>query len=270
MLPNFIIIGAAKSGTTSLFYQLKNHPDIFMPHRKELDFFVDHQKVGNWDKGQEYYEQLFAGWQGEKAVGEASPRYTKSPILKGVPERMARIIPQVKLIYILRNPIDQIWSYYNHTIYHTKKQMSFESMLKKNSILMASANYPHQLKNYLSFFPKDQILLLLFEDYILDSQKTVGKICRFLDIDDQIESYTDRIHNRTKVRKSPRWPALMPYLSKYSSEEKLSWLNFLLMKRLGQKSMKKETRIMLLEKFKDQRLELASLTDLDLSKWKQK
>lgn len=106
MLPNFLIVGAARAGTTSLYYYLKQHPDVFMSPKKEIDFF-DVDK--NFEKGLDWYERYFEGYTGQKAIGEASPLYM---YLEKVPKRIAKVIPDVKLIFILRNPVDRAYSHY--------------------------------------------------------------------------------------------------------------------------------------------------------------
>ncbi len=106
-LPNLIVIGAGKCGTTSLHYYLSLHPQICMSREKELNFFID---TLNWDKGIHWYKNNFdASFQ---IRGETSPRYTQYPFLQGVPERMFAVVPDAKIIYILRDPIDRIISEY--------------------------------------------------------------------------------------------------------------------------------------------------------------
>ena len=111
MLPNFLICGASKSGTTTLQEVLCTHPDIFMPKKKrangrEIHFFNNDK---NFAKGIEWYEKQFEGWNGEKAIGEKTPSYLCTPC---VPERIHRFLPDVKLIFILRHPVDT----YNQSI----------------------------------------------------------------------------------------------------------------------------------------------------------
>lgn len=94
-LPNLIVIGAHKGGTTSLHHYLRQHPQIFMSSLKELDFFVDEF---NWPKGIDWYRKQFSSVAPIR--GESSPSYTHFPKLKGVPERIHHLIPDAKLICI--------------------------------------------------------------------------------------------------------------------------------------------------------------------------
>ena len=113
-LPSFLVIGAMKAGTTSLYHYLHAHPQVFMPSIKELDFFV---AGGNWGRGLHWYQKQFAGaGPGAVAVGEASTMYTKYPSVDGVPERIAAHLPEVRLVYVVRDPIDRIRSHYRHRV----------------------------------------------------------------------------------------------------------------------------------------------------------
>jgi Sulfotransferase domain len=112
--PNFIIIGAMKSGTTSLFHYLQAHPQAHMSPLKEVEFFVEER---NWRRGFDWYRAQFAGAHPETiAIGEVSTTYTKYPEFKGVPERIAKHLPDARLIYVLRDPIERIRSHYQHRV----------------------------------------------------------------------------------------------------------------------------------------------------------
>src|SRR3712207_3099155 len=100
-----------KCATTSLHYYLNLHPQISMSEKKELDFFV---REKHWDKGVEWYKSNFHGNGETKIYGEASPNYTLHPIFSGVPERMYSVVPEAKLIYVVRDPIDRMISHYIH------------------------------------------------------------------------------------------------------------------------------------------------------------
>src|SRR5258708_2921814 len=108
-LPNLIVIGAQKCATSSLHYYLGLHPDIYMSVEKELNFFASHY---NWERGVDWYKASFHSQA--KILGEASPEYTNFPQQPNVADRMAELIPQAKLIYIVRDPIERIISHYVH------------------------------------------------------------------------------------------------------------------------------------------------------------
>ena len=104
-LPNFIIIGAARAGTVSLFHHLREHPEIYLPFVKETDFFYK-----DFDKGLDYYQKSFySGWKDEKAVGDISPWYIYS---EDAAKNIHQTIPEVKIIATLRDPIERTFSDY--------------------------------------------------------------------------------------------------------------------------------------------------------------
>src|SRR5437016_1007207 len=108
-MPSFIVIGAQKAGTTSLDSYLRTHPQVAMSSVKETNFFVEERA---WGKGRRWYEGLFDAAGTATAVGEASPTYSMFPLFAGVPERMARLLPEARLIYLVRDPIERIRSAY--------------------------------------------------------------------------------------------------------------------------------------------------------------
>ena len=109
VLPNLIVIGAERCGTTSLHRYLGAHPEIFMAKSKELDFFVTEL---SWRKGRGWYEKQFRN--GSRVRGESSPSYTAYPVHEGVAERMAALVPDAKLVYLVRDPIERTLSGYHH------------------------------------------------------------------------------------------------------------------------------------------------------------
>jgi len=163
MLPNLIIIGAMKAATSSLHYYLDAHPSVSMSSPKELDYFVA-EGPGTWHRGQQWYESHF---RSTVVRGESSPNYTKRALFPGVPERMHSIIPDVKLIYILRDPIDRMLSHYVHNVSRgAERRPVHEALggdLGQNHYVQCS-RYFEQLSPYLDFFRATNILVLTLED----------------------------------------------------------------------------------------------------------
>lgn len=179
MLPNLIIIGAAKSGTTSLHYYLSLHPQISMSEKKELDFFIGEL---NWNKGIRWYESYFTG---EAAVfGESSPRYTLLPRYRGVAERMHLVVPEARLIYVLRDPVERIISHYTYNRHGATEERPFQSALKEDDRYLCGSKYCMQLEQYLKYYSLSKILIITAEELYQHRTETLQKVFRFLDVDD--------------------------------------------------------------------------------------
>lgn len=203
-LPNFIIIGAAKSGTTTLYQYLDRHPQIFMSNPKEPNFFASDR---NYARGIDWYAELFQTAKADQIVGEASTPYTHQLHLPDVPQRIFQTVPDVKLIYIMRHPVDRAYSQYLQQIkifqsrnYKAdlegfKIPETFEELLARGNQtieaadymeqidVLAASNYQEIINRYLQFFHRDSCLFLLFKDLIHEPAKIVDQICDFLEID---------------------------------------------------------------------------------------
>lgn len=179
MLPNFIIIGAMKSGTSSLYHYLRAHPDISMSNPKELDFFDTHI-----DKGVRWYEKHFP--ENTHARGEASTNYSKYPLISGIPEKMHDLLPDAKLIYLLRDPIDRIVSHFVQSYSERYEHGRMEEALldTENNHFVACSKYYMQLEQYLEFYPADRILVLTSDELRDKRRETLQTIFRFLGVDD--------------------------------------------------------------------------------------
>lgn len=180
-LPNFLIIGAAKAGTTSLYHYLRPHPHVFMPPVKELDFFV---AEGNWRRGLGWYRKQFEG-AGPLAIaiGEASTRYTIYPSLRGVPHRIAMHVPDVRLIYIMRDPIERIRSHYQHRVAAGTERAPIQQAILQNPNYMDCSRYATQIEQYLEFFPRERLLLVTSDQLLHSRRSTIRLVYEFLGID---------------------------------------------------------------------------------------
>jgi len=180
-LPNFIVIGAMKAGTTGLHHYLGLHPQISMSKEKELDFFV--QEL-NWRKGLQWYQSNFSG---EAQVrGESSHNYTCYPHFSGVPERMYALVPQAKLIYLLRDPVERIISQYlqNYTDGRENGEMASAVMEASHSRYISRSKYCMQLEQYWRYYSESQILLLTQEALQAQPRETLRNVFRFLEVDE--------------------------------------------------------------------------------------
>jgi hypothetical protein len=179
-LPNFLIIGAMKSGTTSLYHYLRDHPQVYMASIKELDFFVE---GGNWRRGVNWYRRQFEGAHQAVAIGEASTAYSKYPTVPGVPQKIATHLPDVRLIYVVRDPIDRIRSHYAHLVAVGTERQPIEKAVLENPIYLTCSRYASQIEQYLQYFPRKRLLLVTSDDLWHSRQSTLHRVYAFLDVD---------------------------------------------------------------------------------------
>lgn len=187
-LPNFLVIGAMKSGTTSLYHYLRAHPQIHMPVVKELNFF---NPMRNWRRGVEWYEQQFVGASPETlAIGEASTSYTKYPWVSGVPGRIAKVLGDVRLIYVMRHPVERMRSHYLHNLVTGQEYRPIEQALLCEPMYLNISKYALQLEQYFEYFGEDQLLLIDSRNLRNDRECTLSSVFRFLGVDDRLSAGT--------------------------------------------------------------------------------
>jgi sulfotransferase family protein len=178
MLPTFLLIGAMKSGTTTLYTYLTGHPDVFMPALKEPNFFNDH-----WHRGIGWYERLFAPAGGARACGEASVRYTSYPQDPECPARIARVVPEIRLLFVVRDPLDRIRSHYLHEVAALRESRPLESALRENPIYLDRTRYAMQLERYLAYFPRERLLVVRAEQLFRAPLEVLPRVFGFIGVD---------------------------------------------------------------------------------------
>jgi len=212
-LPNFLIVGAAKCGTTSLYRYLEQHPDVFMPRWKELSLFIgDPYGPLHRVKKPAYYRMVFKKAGREKAVGEASTCYLYDP---DAPRLIQSGLGDIKIIITLRNPVDMAYSLYNHQLRKEGEHLTtFESALRAEAGRLRSARfrktcygwhanyyystrgyYHEQVKRYLDTFGRENVKLFLFDDLAADPAGITREAYRFIGVE---SSFTPeiKIHNQ--------------------------------------------------------------------------
>jgi hypothetical protein len=202
VLPNLIVIGAAKCGTTSLHEYLDEHPQISMSREKELHFFVDRK---NWGRGLAWYESQFDA--DAPVRGESSPGYSAFPLYRGVPERMAETIPQARLVYLVRDPVERIVSHYSHRTVNWPEMGTLEEALADPHLhdwLVTPSRYWLQLEQYLARFPAEQILVVDADELRASRAEVLARIFAFLGVDATFASPEfERTHNAATGRVRP-------------------------------------------------------------------
>lgn len=183
-LPNLVIIGGLKCGTTSLHHYLSLHPEIGMSRPKELNFFVSEI---NWPLGGDWYASRFSA--ADPVRGESSPHYTNEPRFSGVAERMRDLIPETRLVYIVRDPIDRMLSHFLHNVAGGYEQRSLtEALADRESGYVHRGLYAMQLDPYLERFPREQIAIVTREELKAERRGTMRRLFAFLGVDDGFSS----------------------------------------------------------------------------------
>jgi Sulfotransferase family len=217
-IPDFIIAGAMKCGTTSLHYILNSHPHVFVP-RQEIHFFDLDDLIQHPDffffngrrwyypsfskKNREYwdwYSAFFAGANEEQLLGEDSTCYLASEV---APERISNVDKEIKIIIMLRDPADRAYSHYWHLVRTGRATLSFEEtiQIQPGSILTRSL-YEKQVRNYLRFIPRERIYFVIFEEFIRNIDATTRKVCDFLGVDGNLVN----LSQGNSHANAGRWP----------------------------------------------------------------
>jgi hypothetical protein len=196
-LPDFLIIGAQKAGTTALYEYLREHPEITGPSWKEVSFFDRH-----YARGAAWYRGNFPNaLRARGLVGEASPSYIFHPL---APERVAALVPHAKLIALVRNPVDRAFSHYQHEVALGREPLSFEDALAAederlrgeiermlsdatyfshawwNYTYVTRGRYAEQLERWYAAFPRDRLLVLFTEELAQEPGATYRRALEFL------------------------------------------------------------------------------------------
>jgi sulfotransferase family protein len=195
--PTFLIIGGMKCGTTSLHHYLSEHPEIQrLPRMKETNFFSGPPEGIPYPPGSrriehlDEYERLFD--DAYKMRGEASPCYTLYPRRKGVPERIKALLPDAKLIYLVRDPVARAVSQYHFSVSVENEKRSLREALSdvndQYSLYTCPGFYAVQLERYLANFPQKNVLVIDQADLYSERQVTLREIFGFLEVDESFVS----------------------------------------------------------------------------------
>ena len=312
LFPNFLIVGAAKCGTTSLYHHLYLHPDVYMSPIKEPNHFstdIDpaafspeyklHEQIkrlnvheyvnGNMEQqhweayvhDREDYKKLFRFAKNKKAIGEISNSYLFSSVAA---KKIHDEFPEMKIIMVLRNPVDRAYSHYLANVRDGQTTLSFRKELEKDAtkkqkgwgkshVYFESGLYYEQVKRYIDLFPADQRRIFLYDDLKKDTTGLVQQLFLFLGINQQITINEREKHNEAKLPKS-KW--LIRLLTRLGIKRRL----FHLLPQHWQSSVKNSffssapipkmeinDRKWLLEQYKSDIEKLAVLIGRDLSSW---
>jgi hypothetical protein len=291
-IPDFIIIGAAKAGSTSLYRYLTRHPKIFMSVPKEPNYFARDERFG---LGEAWYLSLFQSARSDQLCGEASTNYSNWPLYSDTVARMAELAPGAKLIYLMRHPVDRAYSHYIQLIQNIrtddpdyKFERTFEEHIETDDSVIQSSNYMLQINQYLARYRRDQMLFLLFDDFIPDPQSSLIQVATFLGIDPSFdfmdagsvkeninkdkEAWLVRSRLTAPLKALPGGQFIADHLPLSVRDRIYSWLRQLPRRKLIEADyippkMKPETRARLLEYFKQPNAQLSEFLNRDLGMW---
>jgi hypothetical protein len=295
--PTFIIIGAARAGTTSIYNYLKQHPQVFMSSVKEPNFFAfDREKeVPSRSRGTEdeysikdysAYLDLFQGASPDQAVGEASTRYLTHPLAAG---QIRRFLPHVKLIAVLRDPAERAYSSYLHHVRRNSEPRSFQQALEdeqkggvegliygRNHYVETGFYYRH-LDRFLALFERHRVGIYLYEDLERQGAVFMKRIFAYLGVDDDFIPDMSIRHNVSGVPRNRAVNALLdrnrvgPLLKRFLPDALFEaarkyFLN-VRTRNLEKPALSVEMRRQLTDRYRDDIIKLQDLMDRDLSAW---
>lgn len=178
-LPDFVLVGAQKCGTTALHSYLGCHPDIFMPTWKELNFFRDD---GNYGRGQLWYESFFEHARSDQVKGEASPQYAMAPSSSPVARRMQALLPEAKILYSMRDPFDRMRSAWQQAVAKGRESRPLGTALLHDSRYLDHSRYYYQLSHFLAYYPHSAFCLIDADRLRDDRAAVLRDIFEFLGV----------------------------------------------------------------------------------------
>lgn len=278
MLPNFVVAGTVRSGTTSLARQLGDHPDVFVAAEKEIHFFDRH-----YARGRAWYEEHFSPASGQRAVGEVTPNYLYEPL--AIP-RMAAMLPQARVIVTLRDPIDRAYSQYWMWRAREKEHLSFEDALAAEPDRLAQADdtglnrstygyldrsrYLPQLERMADHVPAERRLIIVHEEFQRDPAEVYAGLCRFLGVADDVRP--DSLRERANAYRDFRSIRVREWTRRLGRHGRAGAELARAAGRLNGRTdpypaMRADTRRELEEQFADHNAALAAWLGRDLAAW---
>lgn len=288
-LPNFLVIGAYKSATTSLHHALRRHPQVYVPERKEPSFFafdgnpeLDHPALPRSVTTLDEYERLFDRAAGKRAVGEVSPEYLANPWACA---RIRERIPDARLVAILRNPVERAFSDYLMYVRDGREPLRHfgEALAQQEAryrrreptgYYLRTGFYARQLRPYLETFGPDQLQVHLYEDLRSQSTDVVARICSFVGADPRLASARLPVRNASAVPRNRAAAALFrsarrlsPSLEGVLPSSLASAARHVVRQSLQSPTLHEKDRQALVEIYRDDVLELQELLGRPLGHW---
>jgi hypothetical protein len=269
--PDFLIVGTMKSGTTSLGYHLGRHESICIP-RGEVHFF---DRDANFRRGPEWYRKtlLRHGTERTRVFGEKTPTYSYQP---NVAARIHGLFPDVKLIWIFREPVSRAYSNYLHAFREGAIRMRFEDAVAREAELIREdiffgylerGRYYKQVERFLELFPRENMHFMVFEEFVRDTRRSLLELFRFIGVSEEGFRYADEPRGKTVL---PRYQPSVWLARRIAGRGALfgaiRWLNTI-GQPAGYPALPEEIRLRLAETFAADNEKLSRLIDRDLSIW---
>jgi Sulfotransferase domain len=202
-LPSFLIIGAMKSATSTLYEQLSRQPGVYLPDLKEPNFFSNDEQ---YSRGVEWYSGLFNDAAASDIVGEASTHYAKLPTYPQTVARMRECLDRPRLIYVMRDPVDRLISQYIHQWSQREIRCSLDKALTRHPELIAYSCYARQLEPFIETYGKTAILPVFFDRLLADRDGELERICRFIGHKGKVEWDEEVSRNNVSADRVRRIP----------------------------------------------------------------
>jgi Sulfotransferase domain len=200
-LPNFLVIGAQRAGTSLLHQILLAHPDVYVPgQRKEVHYFDRY-----FERGVEWYQSYFPASDAAGrylAIGEITPDYLAT---EQAPARIHALLPECRLIAMLRNPVDRVYSWYQHARSSRNERRDFATFLQEEPAALRAGLYHRHLQSYLALFPREFLLVLLYEELLRDPGRELGRLTAFLGADMVWSDPAALLRERVYASEMPRF-----------------------------------------------------------------
>jgi hypothetical protein len=191
-LPNFFVIGAMRSATTTLCDALARHPHVYMSDPKELNFFSSDETFA---RGWDWYRSQFAQTNGKLAIGEGTTNYTKQSLYPRAAERLAKSIPEAKLIYIVRHPLQRILSHWLHLLRMGQVLPTIAEAIKQAPDMLDISLYWKQISAYRRFFSDDRIFVAFVDDLVASPDEVIAHCSKFLGLEPFAEVTRAHVHS---------------------------------------------------------------------------
>ena len=204
-LPDFLIVGAMKSGTTSLYNDLIVQPNVYFPNRKEPHDLLYPSVLES--RGRAKYSRLFQRCPEGSICGEASTQYTALPVSDGTAERARQLLgSKTRIIYVVRNPVDRTISHFLHGYAKGEFDVPIEDAFRKEPRLITISQYAKQIEPWAASFGWENIRVLIFEDYVKDRSEYIKDLASFLGFKAATELLeTDKAFNKGEGNRL--WPS---------------------------------------------------------------